>query len=115
MSRQTTHGRFGFDKSISHRNSVMETKVPDLCQLCQKLTVLYLQMFLDTKSYLCILFKISASALLPPQGFGPDGRNLRSHHRSPRAVYREEYFAVPEKLSIFENTARKGLPKARWR
>ena len=30
MSRQTTLGRFGFEKSISHRNSVMETKVPDL-------------------------------------------------------------------------------------
>ena len=29
MSRQTTLGRFGFKKSISHRNSVMETKVPD--------------------------------------------------------------------------------------
>ena len=29
MSRQTTLGRFGFKKSISHRNSVMEMKVPD--------------------------------------------------------------------------------------
>ena len=29
MSRQTTLGRFGFEKSISHRNSVMETKEPD--------------------------------------------------------------------------------------
>ena len=35
MSRQTTLGRFGFKKSISHRNSVMEKKVPDLFQLCQ--------------------------------------------------------------------------------
>ena len=29
MSRQTTLGRFGFKKSISDRNSMMETKVPD--------------------------------------------------------------------------------------
>ena len=29
MSRQTTLGRFGFEKSISHRTSVMETKVTD--------------------------------------------------------------------------------------
>ena len=29
-------------------------------------------------------------------------------------AYREENFAVPEKISIFENTARKGLPKVRW-
>ena len=35
MSRQTTLGRFGFKKSISHRNSVIEMKVPDFFQLCQ--------------------------------------------------------------------------------
>ena len=29
MSRQTTLGRFGFEKSISQRNSVMETKAID--------------------------------------------------------------------------------------
>ena len=29
MSRVTTLGRSGFKKSISHRNSVMETKAPD--------------------------------------------------------------------------------------
>ena len=29
MSRQTTLGRFGFEKSISQRNSVMETKILD--------------------------------------------------------------------------------------
>ena len=29
MSRQTTLGRFGFEKNISHRTSVMETKVTD--------------------------------------------------------------------------------------
>ena len=29
MSRQTTLGRFGFEKGISQRNSVMETKVLD--------------------------------------------------------------------------------------
>ena len=48
MSRQTTLGRFGFKKSISHRNSVMETKVPDFvstmsrtikCNHCNKLFV----------------------------------------------------------------------------
>ena len=30
-------------------------------------------------------------------------------------VYREENFAVPEKILIFENTARKGLPKSTQR
>ena len=48
MSRQTTLGRFGFKKSISHRNSVMETKAPDFvstmsrtikCNHCSKLFV----------------------------------------------------------------------------
>ena len=34
MSRQTTLGRFGFEKSISQGNSVMETKVLDFFQLC---------------------------------------------------------------------------------
>ena len=29
-------------------------------------------------------------------------------------AYREENFAVPEKISIFENTAHKELPKVRW-
>ena len=29
MSRQTTLGHFGFEKSISHRTSVLETKVTD--------------------------------------------------------------------------------------
>ena len=29
MSRQTTVGRFGFEKSISFRTSVMETKVTE--------------------------------------------------------------------------------------
>ena len=29
MSRQTTLGRFGFEKSISHRTSLLETKVTD--------------------------------------------------------------------------------------
>ena len=29
MSCQTTLGRFGFEKSISHRTSVLETKVAD--------------------------------------------------------------------------------------
>ena len=48
MSRQTTLGRFGFKKSISHRNGVMETKVFDFvstmsgtikCNHCSKLFV----------------------------------------------------------------------------
>ena len=48
MSRQTTLGRFGFKKSISHRNSVMEMKVPGFvstmsrtikCNHCSKLFV----------------------------------------------------------------------------
>ena len=57
MSRQTTLGRFGFEKSISHRTSVLETKVTDLVSTlsrkieynhlknCNHKTVLYLQMF----------------------------------------------------------------------
>ena len=36
MSRQPTFGRFGFEKSISHRNSVMETKVPDFISTMSK-------------------------------------------------------------------------------
>ena len=57
MSRQTTLGRFGFEKSISHRTSVMETKVTDFVSTmsrtiecnhfinCNHKTELYLQMF----------------------------------------------------------------------
>ena len=51
MSRQTTLGRFGFEKSISHRTSVMEIKVTDFVSTmsrtieCNHKTVLYLQMF----------------------------------------------------------------------
>ena len=51
-------------------------------------------------------------AYLPQQGFGPDGQNPRRHPRTP--AYRAGNFTVPEKISIFENTARKGLPKVRW-
>ena len=29
-------------------------------------------------------------------------------------AYREKNYGVPEKISIFENTACKGLPKVRW-
>ena len=29
-------------------------------------------------------------------------------------AYREKNYGVPEKISIFENTARKGLPKVCW-
>ena len=51
MLRQTTLGRFGFEKSISHRTSVMETKETDFVSTmsrtieCNHKTVLYLQMF----------------------------------------------------------------------
>ena len=72
MSCQTTLDRFGFEKSISHRNSVMETKYPIRFQLCQgqlsvitlncnHKTLLYLQMF--QPKIISILFKIAASAL----------------------------------------------------
>ena len=73
MSRQTTLGRFGFKNSISHRNSVMETKVPDFvstmssqgqlnvinavnslltskgCLYMRNVCMVYLQMFQRTK------------------------------------------------------------------
>ena len=48
MSRQTTLGRLGFKRSITHRNAVKETKVPDFvstvsktikCDHCSKLFV----------------------------------------------------------------------------
>ena len=45
---------------------------------------------------------------LPLQGFGPKTRG--GTLEAP--AYREENFAVAGKLSIFENTARKGLPKS---
>ena len=85
MSRQTTLGRFGFKKSISHRNSVMETKVPDFvstmsrtikCNHCSKLFVNQQGLSVHEKcvhgvsgmtkaaKIISILFKISASALL---------------------------------------------------
>ena len=84
MSRQMTLGRFGFKKSISHRNSVMETKVPDFvstmsrtikCNHCSKLFVNQQGLsvhekcvhgvFTDvsTDKIISILFKISSSAL----------------------------------------------------
>ena len=45
MSRQTTLGRFGFE-NISHRTSVMETKVTDFVSTMSRTIVLYyLQMF----------------------------------------------------------------------
>ena len=53
---------------------------------------------------------ISASAGFLPRRSKPGPRR---HPRSP-CVYREENFAVAGKISIFENTARKGLPKVRW-
>ena len=84
MSRQMTLGRFGFKKSISHRNSVMETKVPDFvstmsrtikCNHCSKLFVNQQGLsvhekcvhgvFTDVSTHkiISILFKISSSAL----------------------------------------------------
>ena len=83
MSRQTTLGRFGFKKSISHRNSMMETKVPDfvstmsrtICNHGSKLFVNQQGLSVHEKcvhgvsgmtkaaKIISILFKISASAL----------------------------------------------------
>ena len=83
MSRQTTLGRFGFKKSISDRNSVMETKGPDFvstmsrtikCNHCSKLLLtskgcLYekcvhgVSGVTKAAKIISILFKISASAL----------------------------------------------------
>ena len=84
MSRQTTLGRFGFKKSISHRNSVMETTVPDFfstmsrtikCNHCSKLFVNQQGLSVHEKcvhgvsgvikaaKIISILFKITASAL----------------------------------------------------
>ena len=40
MSRQTALGRFGLDKSISHRNSVMETKVPEFVSTLSRTIIL---------------------------------------------------------------------------
>ena len=84
MSRQTTLGRFGFKKSISHKNSVMETKVLDFvstmsrtikCNHCSKLFVNQQGLSVHEKcvhgvsgvtkaaKIISILFKITASAL----------------------------------------------------
>ena len=63
MSRQTTLGRFGFEKSISHRTSVMETKVTGLIlfQLCQGQLSVIMKLYCVYRCF--ILFKISALAL----------------------------------------------------
>ena len=61
--------------------------------------------------------------LLTPQDFGPDGQNPAKTRGGTLEVpaYREENFAVPEKISIFEKRlakdctkVRKGLPKVCW-
>ena len=51
--------------------------------------------------------------LLPPQGFGPDGQNLRRHPRCPCVLGRK---VSPEqkKSLFFKNRARKVMPKLRW-
>ena len=54
MSRQTTLGRFGFKKSIYHRNTLMETKVPDFVKL-KTYNRIVLQIF-NTK-YIIISFQ----------------------------------------------------------
>ena len=85
ISRQTTLGRFGLKKSISHRNRVMETKVPDFvltmsrtikCNHCSKLFVNQQGLSVHEKGVhgvsgmtkaakiISILFKISASIFL---------------------------------------------------
>ena len=49
--------------------------------------------------------------LLPLQGFGPDGQNLRRHPRGPRILGRK--ISQDEKKSrFFKNRARKVLPKS---
>ena len=84
ISRQTTLGRFGFKKSISQRNSVMKTKVPDFvstmaktikCNHCSRLFVNQQGLSVHEKcvhgvggmseaaKIISILFKISALAL----------------------------------------------------
>ena len=84
MSRQTTRGHSGFKKSISHRNSVLETKAPDFvstmsrtikCNHCSKLfdnqqgwsvhekCVHGVSGMTKAAKIISILFKISASAL----------------------------------------------------
>ena len=53
--------------------------------------------------------------LLPPQAFDlAQTAKTRGDTLEARA-YRVEYFAVAGNISIFENTARKGLPKSTQR
>ena len=46
-------------------------------------------------------------------GIGPDGQNPRRHPTTPPRIERK-ISLYQKKISIFENTARKGLPKVRW-
>ena len=75
MSLQTTLGRFGFENRISHRSSVMQTKVPDFVSTMSRTieavlksgkTVIIKLAFkltdVSTHKIISILFKISASA-----------------------------------------------------
>ena len=50
-------------------------------------------------------------ALLPPQGFGPDGQNPRRHPRGPRESGRK-ISQYQKKSRFFKNRARKVLPKS---
>ena len=51
--------------------------------------------------------------LLPPQGFGPDGQNPRTHSRGPRLLGTK--ISLQQKKSrFFKNRARKGLPKSTY-
>jgi len=56
------------------------------------------------------IFKCNARASCPRRVLAQTA-NTRGGTQEVLA-YREENFAVAEKISIFENTARKGLPKS---
>ena len=53
MSRQTTLGRFGFKKCISHRNTVMETKAPEFVSTMFREKKIYT---VKLKTYNCTIF-----------------------------------------------------------
>ena len=63
MSRQLTLGRFGFKKSISDRNTVMETKVSDFVKLktynCIVVTDFQHKLYLFQNLSLGFILKIS--------------------------------------------------------
>ena len=62
MSRQTTLGRFGFKKSISHRDSVVNCNNFYNCYNIYCYNCIVFKDF-STNKIISIVFKISASAL----------------------------------------------------